>query len=424
MIFLFAIFCLFTSLFAQDAPRFQVAEIVLIGNQVTKPWVIERELHFDVEDSVSADELDAARLRLLSLELFNNVRVDYDDEGVVTVQVSEQFRFIPVTGASAVEGSFNDALKNPDKIMDIVVFTAGVADINHRGNGGMVGILTEFGARTGISIQYKTRWLSPRKPLALHFGLYSMRISDRHASVLGIGRRLENRGAFFDIATRRGAPSRLGVVLRYDHVSDPVDHFSSGALYDVGWVSPYVILDRRNLEWYPTDGMFARGDLDCAFGSAEFLRSRAALALYRPLTAGRRPLLIAARAIGGTLQAATPTWGHYYFGFYDKLRGYSSVQSEAANFLAAEIELRFPLSPEYTFDVPLVGRYGEDIPFWLGGGVFFQRAQTQLSGTRDDVYAYGAALHFRFPYVQILEASVARNRDNDIDVVFETGLRF
>jgi outer membrane protein assembly factor BamA len=424
MIFLFAIFCLFTSLFAQDEPRFQVAEIVLIGNQVTKPWVIERELHFDVEDSVSASDLDAARLRLLSLELFNNVHVDYDEEGVVTVQVSEQFRFIPVTGASAVEGSFGDALKDPGRIMDIVVFTAGVADINHRGNGGMVGVLTEFGARTGFSVQYKTRWLSPRKPIALHFGLYSMRISDRHASVQNISRRLENRGAFFDVATRRGAPSRLGLVLRYDHIQDPVDAFSPGARYDVAWISPYVILDRRNLEWYPTNGFFARGDIDFASGKSAFVRSRAALSIYRPLTRGKRPLLIAARGIGGTLQDNTPTWGRYFFGFYDKLRGYASVQTEAANYLAGEIEMRFPISPEYVFDVPFVGRYGDDIPFWVGGGLFFQRAQTQLAGLRDDVYAYGAALHFRFPYVQILEASVARNRDDDIDVVFETGIRF
>lgn len=55
---------------------------------------------------------------------------------------------------------------------------------------------------------------------------------------------------------------------------------------------------------------------------------------------------------------------------------------------------------------------------------FFERAQTQLAGLRNDVYAYGASLHFRFPYVQILEASVARNRDNEFDVVFEHGIRF
>ena len=405
-------------------PRFQVAEIVLIGNHVTKPWVIERELHFDVEDSVSISDLEAARLRLLSLELFNNVHVDYDDEGVVTVQVSEQFRFIPVTGASAVEGSFNDALKDPSRIMDIVVFTAGVADINHRGNGGAVGVLTEFGARTGVNVQYKTRWLSQRKPLALNFGLFSMRISDRHASVLGVARRLRNDGAYVDVATRRGAPSRLGLILRYDHVKDPDDIFSEGALYDVAWISPYLILDRRNLEWYPTNGMFARGDLDVASGTASFLRSRAVLSVYRPLTKGRRPLLIAARAIGGTLQDHTPSWGHFFFGFYDKLRGYSSVQTEAANYLAGEIELRFPITREVSFDVPLAGRYGDDIPFWIGGALFFERAQTQLAGLRNDVYAYGASLHFRFPYVQILEASVARNRDNEFDVVFEHGIRF
>ena len=68
-------------LLAQCSPTFQVSEIVLIGNQITKPWVIERELRFDVEDSVTAKDLETARLRLLSLGIFNNVRVDLDDEG-------------------------------------------------------------------------------------------------------------------------------------------------------------------------------------------------------------------------------------------------------------------------------------------------------------------------------------------------------
>jgi len=424
MIFLLLLLCCAPLSAFADESKFAVSEINLIGNQVTKPWVIERELRFDVEDSVNTNDLEAARLRLLSLGIFNNVRIDYDSEGAVTVQVSEQFRYIPVTGASAIEGSLSDALRDPSRMLDVVVFTAGLADINHRGNAGMVGILTEFGARTGLSLQYSTRWLSPRKPFSLRFGLFSMRISDRHASVLGVSRRLRNDGAYIDISTRRGAPSRVGLAMRYDHIKDRADEFSSGALHDVAWFSPYIILDRRNLEWYPTDGLFIRGDLDNAFGSSSFIRSRATASCYIPVTSGTRPLLFAARAIGGTAQDRAPAWAHYYFGFYDKLRGYASVQTEATSYLAAEFEMRFPITPEYSFDFPWFGRYGDDIPFWIGGGFFFQRAQTQFGGARNDVYAYGTAFHFRFPYVQILEASVARNRDNEYDVVLETGIRF
>ena len=239
-------------LFATDSTPFQVSEIVLVGNLITQPWVIERELRFDVEDSVTTEDLEAAHLRLLSLGIFNNARVDYDDEGVVTVQVSEQFRFIPVFGADAVEGSLGDALKEPDRIMDIVVVTAGVADINHRGTGAVVSALGEFGARSGLSIEYRTRWLSPRKPVALSFGLRSMRVSDRHASVLGYSRRLRNDRAYFDIATKRSAPSRVGVLLKYDRVKEGDEFPATGINYETVWIAPCIILECRTLEWYPT----------------------------------------------------------------------------------------------------------------------------------------------------------------------------
>ncbi len=411
-------------LLALTSAPFQVSEIVLVGNLITQPWVIERELRFDVEDSVTTEDLEAAHLRLLSLGIFNNARVDYDDEGVVTVQVSEQFRFIPVFGADAVEGSLGDALKEPDRIMDIVVVTAGVADINHRGTGAVVSALGEFGARSGLSIEYRTRWLSPRKPVALSFGLRSMRVSDRHASVLGYSRRLRNDRAYFEIATKRGAPSRVGVLLKYDRVKEGDEFPATGINYETGWIAPYIILDRRNLEWYPTKGIFARGDAESAFGTVGFVRSRAVLAVYLPFAKSTRPLTLATRMYGGTAQSTTPAWARYYFGFSDKFRGYSSVQTEAATYLGGEVELRFPLTREITYDVPFVGRYGDDIPFWLGGSVFFERAQTQLDGTRNDVFAYGTALHIRFPYVQIFEISASRNRDEEFDLVFSTGLRF
>lgn len=420
--FIILLLCLPLTLLS--AQRVQVSEIVFIGNQITQQWVIERELRFDVEDSVSADDLEKARLRLLSLGIFNNARVDFDDEGVVTVQVSEQFRYIPVLGTDAVEGSFNDALKEPSKLMDIVVFTAGVADINHRGSGAMAGVLGEFGARSGISVEYRTRWLSARYPVALNFGVRSMRISDRHASVLGFSRRMRNDRAFIDIATRRGAPSRVGMLLKYDHVEESEDFPAMGKSYDVGWIAPYVILDRRNLEWFPTDGLFARGDLDAAFGSELFFRSRAVIARYLPFSESYRAVTLAMRGYSGTVSSNSPPWARYYFGFADKFRGYSSEQTEAATYLAGEIELRFPITRELTYDVPLAGRYGDDIPFWLGGAVFFERAQTQLDGTRNDLYAYGAALHIRVPYVQVLEVSAAANRDDEKEFVFSTGVRF
>ncbi|MCL4306311.1 FtsQ-type POTRA domain-containing protein [bacterium] len=420
-----SVLLVFTALCAAESPdRLPVTHIELVGNRTTKDWVILRELRFSVGDSVAPQDLEAARLRLLSLSIFNNARVTQDASGAVSITVSEQFRFIPILSASAVEGTVNDALKEPKRIPDILVLLIGAADINHAGTGAFVGAYGVIGARTGINLEYYSRWLSPKLPLSLEFGARSLKISDRHASVLGYSRRLRNDRAYVKLSTRRGAPSRVGLNLAFDGVKEDDFLPAAGKRYNVGWVAPFVILDRRNLEWYPTEGMFARGDVEQAFGSDVFMMSSAVLAAYLPFAEGSRGPSLAARIYGGTSQNNTPPWSHYYFGFSKKFRGYSAEQVEASTYLSGECEFRFPITREVTYNVPIAGRYGKDIPFWLGGALFFERAQTQLDGTRNDVWAGGAALHIRFPYVQVIEISAARNRANQLDLVFSTGVRF
>jgi hypothetical protein len=134
--------------------------------------------------------------------------------------------------------------------------------------------------------------------------------------------------------------------------------------------------------------------------------------------------IIALHFAGGSATSSAPDWAHYYFGFGDLLRGYSSVKSEATTYLLGDLEVRMPLSPEITYNVPLLGRYGRNIPFWLGGVLFCERAQQQLGGRREDTWAAGAGLHIRIPFVEIVEVAGAINDDSDFDLVFTSGVRF
>jgi outer membrane protein assembly factor BamA len=417
------LFLFFAICSAQEA-SFQVTGIEIIGNQTTKEWVILRELQFDADDTVTRDELDLARLRLLSLGIFNNVRIDTDEEGVVTIQVSEQFRYIPVFDVSPVEGTINDAFKRPGEAGKILVVTFGAADINHQGSSALAAATAQVGARTGFSLDYSSRWLSRSLPIVLRFGGRVMKISDRHASILGYERKSQSEVGYIEVATRRGAPSRIGLQLFYQGLHESKEFPSQGRNYSSLFINPFVALDRRNLEWYPTEGIYARTDIEYVLDSPDLVRSRAIAAAYIPFASGGRGPSLAARLYGGTSDSKTPTWAHYYFGFADEVRGYASVQTEAANYLSGEMELRFPLTREITYDVPWVGRYGQDIPFWLAGALFVERAQLSLDGARKDLLGYGGALHLRFPYVQVFELSYAWNRDGEGQFVAATGVRF
>ncbi|MBU1637073.1 BamA/TamA family outer membrane protein [bacterium] len=426
--FLLALLMLFTACFAQEADDgaegFMIREIEIIGNHHTKEWVIRRELHFQVGDRILYDDLEAARNRLLNLQLFNNVFIEGDEEGTITVEVSEQFQYIPLVGLSATDGRTQDALTDLNKFFDIMTATAGFADLNYRGHGGTASGSFRFGASTGFALTYSTRWLSPRLPIRFKMGLRTLLVSDKHASVQDTSRRLRDQQVYVSFGSRGGAQTQIGAQLMFQRIVRKTPQLNERKQYRAYWLSPFAILDRRNLEWYPSSGFVSKVAFDAVSGDTPFVRSQYAVADYLPLSDRHRPALIALRLAGATATASTPDWAHYYFGFSSLLRGYSSVKSEASTYLLGDLELRIPVSREKLYNLPALGRYGRNIPFWWGLVFFGERAQLQLNGAREETWAAGAGLHIRVPWIQIVELVWAYNNDSEHDLVIQSGVLF
>lgn len=425
---LLALLMLFTACFAQESDEgvegFVIRDIEIIGNNHTKEWVIRRELHFEVGDRILFDDMEAARNRLLNLQIFNNVFIEGDDEGTVTVEVSEQFQYIPLAGLSATDGRTQDAFTDLNKFFDIMTATVGFADLNHRGHGGIASGSFRFGASTGFALTYSTRWLSPKLPIRFKTGLRTLLVSDKHASVLDTTRRLRDQQAFVLFGTREGAKKRLGAQLMFQRIVRKTPQPTERRQYRTFWVSPFAILDRRNLEWYPSTGFLAKVSGDAVTGDTPFVRSQYMIADYLPLVDKHRPPVVALRLAGATTTASTPDWAHYYFGFSSLLRGYSSIKSEASTYLLGDVELRIPVSRERLYNIPILKSYGHNIPFWWGLVFFGERAQLQLHGTRQETWAAGAGIHVRVPWVQIVELVWAYNNESDHDVVIQSGVLF
>ena len=406
------------------AEDFVVRKIEITGNYHTKDWVIRRELLFEAGDRIQAEDLDAARKRLLNLQIFNNVFVTQDDAGNVTVEISEQFHYVPTLGLTSTDGRTQDAFKSVDDFFNIMTATVGAADLNHQGNGGFVEASARFGATDGFTLYYSTRWLSRRLPVQFNLGMYTLLVSDKHASVQDTSRRLRDQRVFTTIGTRRGAKVQLGAELMFQRITRKNPLPAQRQEYEAYWASPFMILDRRDLEWYPSRGVYAKVLGSVVSGDIPFVRSQYTIAHYIPLNQQRRTPVIAMRFAGATSTSSTPDWAHYYFGFSDLLRGYSAVKSEAATFMLGDLELRIPFTPEVTYDVPLLGRWGHDIPFWLGLVIFGERAELQLNGSREELWAGGVGVDVRVPFVQIIEMSWGINRDGKSDIMFQTGLKF
>jgi outer membrane protein assembly factor BamA len=78
----------------------RIQNIVIIGNKHTEENVIRRELTFQIGDTVSEEDLELSRQRLLNLYLFHRVElylVPQDEYGnILIIEVTEQIYFYPV----------------------------------------------------------------------------------------------------------------------------------------------------------------------------------------------------------------------------------------------------------------------------------------------------------------------------------------
>jgi outer membrane protein assembly factor BamA len=380
------------------------------GLRHTRQWVARRELRFAVGDTISTLDLAAARKRLLNLPIFNSVDVSADSSGYVAVKVVEGWPLWPALTLDFSEGQLSDVLKDPASFSDRVTVKAGAAHLNFRGSGATVYAVAQFGAANGFDVGYRTRWLAPGWPLALRMNMQNLRVLDRHSSVMDSTRHLRDVQYTVNVATREGAPSRLGMQVMYHAVIEENLWPAQGRTMRTLLMTPYVIIDRRDLEWYPTRGGFATVVGDFSTGDAKFIRSRGDLRGYFALSASRFSPVLAMRFSGATSTSSTPAWAHYYYGFNLALRGYHGVQSESANYLTGDMEFRFPLSRESTYDLPYLGSYGKRLPWGVYGMVYAQRTELILDGRRDERFSFGAGFYIRVPYVQIVQVSCEFNR--------------
>jgi outer membrane protein assembly factor BamA len=419
-----ALWLLFSISCAAASESFVVRDLDISGLRRTRRWVVERELHFAVGDTVTADDLQSARRRIQNLSLFSDVQVNADSTGRVIVEFSELWPVFPVIFLEFSEGQLSDVIREPDTFFDKATLFLGGIHINAGGNGWQVYSVAQLGASNGFEVGFNTRWLARRLPVFCSLELENERTSDRHSAIGDSTRSLRSARYEFEIATRAGAPSRLGMLLKYQGIRQEKDWPAEGKHFRTVWFSPYAVIDRRDLEWYPSRGALAGVRADIVTGSTFFVRSTYDLRGYIPLSEGSRPPLAAVRLSAATSTNRTPSWAHFYHGFNSGLRGYVNEKSESSGYLIGSAELRFPITRETTYNLPLLGRYGKRLPWGVNGMLAVERGELILDGERRERLGYAAGFYVRIPYFEILEISAAADRDGHLEYLVNTGVHF
>ncbi len=411
------------------ADSLDVRGISITGLRRTKPWVVEREFQWLRGSVIATSDLEKVRGRLSNLNFFNEVRVSVDSTDTVKVQVTEAWPLLPIASVSFTEGQLGDVHSTSD-FLDIATIYVGATHLNFRGSGAKLEAFAQFGAAEGFSVEYTSRWLSPKLPLACFAALVDLRISDRHAAVFDSTRRLRSRRASLEIGTRRGVPSQIGADFRYQQVKQEDSWPAEGRSFNIFWWSPYLLLDHRDVEWYPTRGALAAVRTNLGLGTETFTRSYYDLRGYWGLPQfsllgpHHRPPVVALRIYAATSSHQTPSWAHNFSGFNQGYRGYRTIKRESAEELSGQFELRIPVIRESHYNVRSLGSLGKRIPWGVTvvGGI--ERFRQQLDGMHWEGLGYGAGLLFRMPYVHLLECSVEWNREGEMESSISTGIRF
>ncbi len=415
------LFFLLASLLAQDslsvpgsvARPVTIDRIVIRGNNVTKDYVILREMSLKPGDTLRLKEVEFDRNRIYSLGLFNRVEFSYevtDDQATVYVDVNERWYVFPflVIGVK-------------DRDWKKFYYGLGLLHYNFRGRNEKISGAFALGYDPYVSLRYRNPLLSLESNLFSDIKLFYSRI--RNKSLVS-----QHEGPNFD-ENHYGLDGTIGkrfdlfrsVSLSLGYQVLTVSENQAGRTLSPSGRDAFLsgtlafIHDSRDLTEYPSRGTFLwlwiRKN-GFGGGPVDYYRATADVRKFIPSGGG---IILAARLLGSFVGGgAVPNYGHVYFGYEERIRGHFSEVFEGENLFGVTAEVRVPILPARFFRVKAVpvkefglwrfGVYGTI--FGDVGKVWYRDEALTL---RNQVKGYGAGLNFLLPYSAVLRAEYALN---------------
>jgi outer membrane protein insertion porin family len=340
----------------EQGPRIYIERINVAGNYRTEDYVIRREFRVAEGDAYNKIMVDQARLRLVALGFFKDVKVNKEpgsapDRVILNVNVEEQ---------STGELSFAAGYSSAEGVIGEVSYT----ERNLLGTGQFLQVKVSGSVVSGGA---DVSWTEPRfLDRNLSFGLDAFARQSDYTQSAGY-----TNAGYADL--KAGGSIRFGFALtdnlwlntNYTAYADDVYKVDSLASYAVqqmagnalvSSVGYSLIYDTRNNRKNPSNGIYVSWTQDVAGlgGDVDYIRSVAEVRGYYPLT---REFTLVGRAIGGNIQGWNGQDVRIVDDFYkggETIRGFATAgigprdpwtgqTYGGKNFYAATTEVRFPL---------------------------------------------------------------------------------
>ncbi len=401
--------------FAPDAPLGILDTVIIAGNAKTKTYVILNEMALHRGDTVTAEAIEYDRNRIYSLGLFTRVDISYDSleaTRFLFVDVNERWYWLPLLNFGFRDG-------DPKRIF-------GGAGIQHENVGGRN---QKF--RTSIIIgSDPSAGIAFADPLLIHderiFFSTALSFSRvRNKSELEIARTGSFDEFHYDVNATFGKRFTLtqvaGITLGFQQVEVstwwPGRTVSASGKDRFLYATASYIFDSRDLFEYPTRGAYTAFYVTKAgFGESavDYTRFGADMRGYLALPLG---FTLATRLQGNAVAGGeVPTYGHQYFGYSERIRGWFSTVLEGEDQAGGTVELRHFLVPPRVYRMGMlpipeefaVWRFGLAVALFANTGAVWNRGDR--IGTGALYSGYGGGLDFLLPYSWVVRLEYGWNQ--------------
>jgi outer membrane protein assembly factor BamA len=406
-----------------------INKIIILGNRITKSYIILRELPFGEGDTVKQAELDYARDRIYSTSLFTKVLIQIQhisqDRVNLFIYVEERWYIWPYPILW-----FRDRVLSWKKAS----IGLGIVDFNFRGMAERLEGMFAFGYDPFISISYSTSSIGRGRDYLLSIGAsYAHGRNFGPWSVYSAGQFEDSFGNFYlDVGKRFGVSSVLSLGAAYNYVERNTDDTLSFALSPNGKdifasLRAEYCYDSRDLKSYASRGAYFDFDLE-KYGLGESIVNFGRVSFdareYQPLC---EFLSLAGRLHGSFAEGPEiPRYNHVFFGYYERIRGMFNTVAEGETMMGGNAEIRIPIVKQMYFEIP-------DFPveqfvsnrislYWAFFADFGETSNKYMDmGWKRMLYGYGGGLTLLLPYDVTLQLDYARGNDKHWEFIFYFG---
>ena len=274
-----------------EVPIIVIQDVQLKGNEVTKDFVLLRELTFQPGDSIAAENLESAleetRKRMYNLRLFHAVNYSYTCENgavQVTYFVQERVYLYPIPLFDIADRNFNAWLEKKD--LRRLDYGMVLTRRNFRGRNEDVRLRLQHGFNRRIELSYRVPYLAGSSHLGYEVGIadyrshtinYNIRNNRQYFYEQEEGMPIRRTGAGAAIIYRKSVQQQSALRLSYQHeeTADTIltlnpDYFNTGkAERNYLRLDVTHVVNRRNTFAYPLTGSY----FDAGIGHAFFLNN-------------------------------------------------------------------------------------------------------------------------------------------------------